>query len=73
MRKLLKTSDRVGVAVFGLEHKGSLERFDDAALTGNPEFGREIGMNAGDDLHAGKGTFFWNGYCVFNLFVFLRN
>ena len=51
MRELFQTTDGVWVAVFWLEHNGSLKRFDDAALSGNPELCWKLGVYEGYNLH----------------------
>lgn len=54
MGEFLQSSDSLGVAVLWFKYDGPLERLNDAALAGNPEFGREVGMNVGDNLQNQK-------------------
>ncbi|MPN06899.1 hypothetical protein SDC9_154156 [bioreactor metagenome] len=58
MRESLQPTQRIGIAVFRLEHDHSFQGIDKAALTRNPELGWEIRANAGNNFHGSTMIFF---------------
>lgn len=71
MRELLQTSHGIGVAVFRLKHNGSLQRIDNATLSGNAKLGGKIGVDVSDGFHIGKGRVFWNDTCTYINFCYI--